>query len=242
MRWTRSVLDRRDARDALRLAGQSCAPMAMTATPVSYGPRRVIPAHRLAPRGRMPLPPRRRQHPVAAERWCNQHRPPGVITQQAVKTIACGTPDVFGVTVVTTLVCFLLLRTRLRMRMSIRRSARPHVMRDGMFTPKPGRNRAAGSRTCICCLKMESGTREARRAIVLLDVVPAQAGTHNHRIVCSNEERCSRPTNRGPGVWSPPSRGRAGNWVVITGLVPVIHVFNVLRGEARRGWPEQVRP
>lgn len=26
-------------------------------------------------------------------RWCTQHRPPGVITQQAVKTIACGTPD-----------------------------------------------------------------------------------------------------------------------------------------------------
>jgi hypothetical protein len=40
----------------------------------------------------------------------------GVFAKQAVKTIACGTPDVSGAFVVTTLVCFSLLRTRLRMR------------------------------------------------------------------------------------------------------------------------------
>ena len=50
----------------------------------------------------------------------------GCLTQQAVPPTACGTPDAIGVTVATTLVCFSLLHTGLRMRSRIRRSARPH--------------------------------------------------------------------------------------------------------------------
>jgi hypothetical protein len=41
-------------------------------------------------------------------------RTPGVFAKQAVKTIACGTPDVSGAFVATTLVCFHFLHTGLR--------------------------------------------------------------------------------------------------------------------------------
>ena len=61
-------------------------------------------------------------------------------TKQAVKTIACGTPDANGVTVATTLVCFSLLHTGLRMRTRIRRSARPHF--EGGTNESFGRPRA----------------------------------------------------------------------------------------------------
>jgi hypothetical protein len=55
-------------------------------------------------------------------------------------TTACGTPDLSGVTVVTTLVCLFSLRTRLRMRWRIRRSARPHRragMQSALGAPAP---------------------------------------------------------------------------------------------------------
>ena len=49
----------------------------------------------------------------------------GGATQDAVKTIACGTPDVSGVFVVTTLVCFFIFAHEAADAWSIRRSARP---------------------------------------------------------------------------------------------------------------------
>ncbi|KQW22492.1 hypothetical protein ASC80_03660 [Afipia sp. Root123D2] len=92
--------------------------MVMTTTPKAYGPRRDIPAHRLAPWAARHRPSRSREGGGVSPSSGDgpKGRSPEVFAQQAVKTIACGTPDVFGVFVVTMLVCFLLLRTRLRMR------------------------------------------------------------------------------------------------------------------------------
>ena len=64
----------------------------------------------------------------------------GCLTQQAVPTIACGTPGASGATVVTMLVCFSLLHTGLRMRSRIRRSARPQL--EGGTKESFGRPRA----------------------------------------------------------------------------------------------------
>jgi hypothetical protein len=82
------------------------------------GPKREIPAHRLAPwgsakarssyRGRV----KARTSPGAVVQ--PKGRTPGVFAKQAVKTIACGTPDVSGAFVATTLVCFHFLHTGLR--------------------------------------------------------------------------------------------------------------------------------
>ena len=80
---------------------------------------------------------------------------------------ACGTPDANGVTVATTLVCFSLLHTGLRMRSRIRRSARPHF--EGGTNESFGRPRAVittGAMTrvvCAGCLKIESGATDGAR-------------------------------------------------------------------------------
>ena len=50
----------------------------------------------------------------------------GESAEQAVPTIACGTPNVFGVFVVTTLACFLTFAREAADALRIRRSARPH--------------------------------------------------------------------------------------------------------------------
>jgi hypothetical protein len=120
------------------------------------GPRRDIPARStLAPRGWMT--PRHLVQRAAEESVSPQnggvlstgHR--GCLTQQAVKTIARGTPDVSGAFVVTTLVCFLLLHARLRMRVCIRRSVRPH--REGDETKRRRRARALKNRAADARLK-----------------------------------------------------------------------------------------
>lgn len=56
----------------------------------------------------------------------NKGSPAGGCPKQAVPTIARGTPDVFGVFVVTTLVCFLNFAREAADALCIRRSVRPH--------------------------------------------------------------------------------------------------------------------
>ena len=50
----------------------------------------------------------------------------GGCTHDAVPTIACGTPDVSGVFVVTALVCFFIFAREAADALCIRRSVRPH--------------------------------------------------------------------------------------------------------------------
>jgi hypothetical protein len=74
-------------------------------------------------------------------------------------TTACGTPDVSGATVATTLVCFFTLHTGLRMRWRIRHSARPQF--EGKAMRGFGRPRAVTTTgaTAHGCLKIEWGIR-----------------------------------------------------------------------------------
>ena len=55
------------------------------------------------------------EHSHGPERW-RKSPSTGESAEQTVPTIACGTPDVSGVFVVTMLVCFFILHARLRMR------------------------------------------------------------------------------------------------------------------------------
>jgi hypothetical protein len=120
----RGLVGRRAGRCVRRKADDHAAP---------YGPKRDIPAHRLAPwggakarssyRGRA----KARKSPGAVVQ--PKGRTPGVFAKQAVKTIACGTPDVSGAFVATTLVCFLLFAHGAADASRVRRSARPLTRR-----------------------------------------------------------------------------------------------------------------
>jgi len=72
----------------------------------------------------------------------------GGLAEQAVNTIACGTPDASGAFVVSTLVRFFTLRMRLR---THRASGVPRALstEGGTFTAHLGRIRVARSRNCI---------------------------------------------------------------------------------------------
>jgi len=83
-------------------------------------------------------------------------------TKQAVKTIACGTPDVNGVTVVTMLVCFLLFAHGAADALEHPAFRAPSLKRAGMqhLPARPRRKEQGGSNTS----EQESGFILARMA------------------------------------------------------------------------------
>jgi hypothetical protein len=86
--------------------------------------------------------------------------PAGDQTQQAVKTIACGTPDVSGATVVTTLVCQNSHFAREAAdALCIRRSARPHDRGRDVY-PKPGRESASRDRGLAAIVMLRRSAHE----------------------------------------------------------------------------------
>lgn len=113
MRWPRTVFDRRTRTD-LPSADGSCGES--DDDHAARGrPKSAVLARCLAPscgrQGRSPScgDGRRRKSAISVG---NNGSPTGGCPKQAVKTIACGTPDASGAFVVTTLVCFPLNRTR----------------------------------------------------------------------------------------------------------------------------------
>jgi hypothetical protein len=74
-------------------------------------------------------------------RWRRWQTSPvtGEITKETVKTIARGMPGVFGVTVVTMLVCFLIFACEAAGALSARHSLRPHLFRGRKVHQKLGR-------------------------------------------------------------------------------------------------------
>src|SRR3984957_13345403 len=86
-------------------------------------------------RSRVVLMPRRWHQPAddadASRRgWWQESPITRESTKEAVKTIAQGRPDRFGVPVVTCSCAFFILHARLRVRWSIRLSLRPLLLRD----------------------------------------------------------------------------------------------------------------
>jgi hypothetical protein len=83
----------------------------------------------------------------------------GESTKETVKTIAQGVPECFGEPVVTTLVCFHLLHTRLRVRRALGIPC-ALCLAEATFA-KARADRAAGTRWLarLRCLKIQIGTR-----------------------------------------------------------------------------------
>ena len=118
MRWTRSMFDRRRTEWFRRFAGEGVTCVGDDDHIGADGPSRGIPAHRPCAMGQ------RQRHllvqrdgrgvEVPCSGGSTQGSNIGGVAEQAVNTIACGTPDASGAFVATTLVCLLLLHTGLR--------------------------------------------------------------------------------------------------------------------------------
>jgi hypothetical protein len=103
-------------------------------------------------RSRVVLTPRRWRQVGGMIRWRRWQESPvtGESAKQAVKTIAQGRPGVSGEPVVTTLVCFVLFRTRgCGCALGIRLSLRPLLFRGTMLMHHSGAFGAAGRRRCV---------------------------------------------------------------------------------------------
>jgi hypothetical protein len=117
-------------------------------------------------------------------------RSPGRARRKPLKPLARGMPGEPGVTVVTTLVCFLFFAREAAGATSARHSLRPPISGRKVHA-RLGRGCVARGWNCASC-----------------SVVPALSGTHNHRFALWRESR--RPAffqYRRRGVWVPAFAG-----------------------------------
>ncbi|MBB5054186.1 hypothetical protein HNQ36_004188 [Afipia massiliensis] len=150
----------------------------VTTAPEADGERRVLSRLGRPPTRWEPGPalaivvPARGKGRVGGKREPGKRRKPGAFaggaTHDAVPTIACGTPDVSGATVVTTLVCFLPLHTGLRMR---RASGVPRALNSRAERSEFGRPRAVITTGVIT--RVREGSRDAPGECEILEALPS---------------------------------------------------------------------